>query len=101
MRQLRRVARWGVVALVLALAIRLAVTIMRGGPGAHNVPFDAWYGNWRAVALATAVFLAFLLGFARPRRRGEWRHAGLYSAFLISLFTEMFGLPCAGSRRRS
>ncbi len=93
MRPLWRLVRWGVVAVVLVLALRLAVTIVRGGPGAHNVPFDAWYGNWREVALATAVFLAFLLGFARPRRRGEWQQAGLYSAFLISLFTEMFGVP--------
>ena len=41
----------------------------------------------------TVVVLAFLLGFARPRRGAEWRNAGVYSAFLISLFTEMFGVP--------
>src|SRR4029453_4827078 len=28
-----------------------------------------------------------------PRRRTEWRNAGVYSAFLISLFAEMFGVP--------
>ncbi|NIN64997.1 MAG: isoprenylcysteine carboxylmethyltransferase family protein, partial [Anaerolineae bacterium] len=46
-----------------------------------------------AVFTITGLFLAFLLGFTKPRRRGEWRGAGLYAAFLISLFTEMFGLP--------
>lgn len=58
-----------------------------------NVPFEHWYGNWRGVVLATVLFLAFLLGFARPRRRLEWRRVGLYTAFLISLFSEMFGVP--------
>lgn len=52
-----------------------------------------YYGNWRAVLIATAVFALFLLGLARPRQRGKWRNVGLYVAFLISLFTEMFGIP--------
>ncbi|MEK6718219.1 MAG: isoprenylcysteine carboxylmethyltransferase family protein [candidate division NC10 bacterium] len=56
-------------------------------------PFHAWYGNWRTVALASLLFLAFLFGFTAPRRRAEWRNAGLASAFFISLFTEMFGIP--------
>ncbi|OGK93855.1 MAG: hypothetical protein A2X51_12320 [Candidatus Rokubacteria bacterium GWC2_70_24] len=66
---------------------------MRGAPGSHNVPFEYWYGHWRQALVLSAVFVAFLLGFARPRRRGEWRNAGLSAAFLISLFTEMFGIP--------
>ena len=93
MNRLWQIGRWGVVGLVVFLVIRVATDIMLGPPGAHNMPFQAWYGNWRAVGVATAIFLAFLLGFARPQRRGEWRQAGLYSAFLISLFTEMFGIP--------
>ncbi|MBI4571707.1 MAG: isoprenylcysteine carboxylmethyltransferase family protein [candidate division NC10 bacterium] len=56
-------------------------------------PFQAWYGNWRSMALASLLFLAFLFGFTTPRRRSEWRNAGLTSAFFISLFTEMFGIP--------
>ena len=88
-----RVARWGLVALVLAVVVKAAVATVRGGPGFHNVPFDAWYRDWREVLVATAIFLAFLLGFVRLRRPAEWRSAGLYAAFLISLFTEMFGVP--------
>jgi len=45
------------------------------------------------VALVTGIFLVFLLGFAQPLRPGEWRRAGLFAAFFISLFTEMFGIP--------
>jgi len=62
-------------------------------PMTHNVPFEAWYGNWQDVILVSAVFLAFVLGLAWPRGPAQWRNAGLYSAFLISLFVEMFGLP--------
>lgn len=54
---------------------------------------EAWYGNWPGVLLASGVFGAFLWGFLRPSRRAEWQTAGLAAAFLISLFTEMFGLP--------
>jgi hypothetical protein len=59
-----RIARWGLVALVLAVVVKAAVGMVRGGPGLHNVPFDAWYGDWREVLVASAIFLAFLLGFA-------------------------------------
>lgn len=89
--------RWSIVAIVVAACVWLLVEMLLQPPGAdeivQNVPFESWYGNWRAVFLATAVFAVFLLGFARPRRRMAWRNAGLYFAFLISLFTEMFGIP--------
>jgi protein-S-isoprenylcysteine O-methyltransferase Ste14 len=91
--RLWRIARWGLVALVLVVVVTTAVDTVRGGPGFHNVPFEAWYGDWREVLVATGIFLAFVLGFARPRRPAEWRSAGLCAAFLLSLFTEMFGLP--------
>lgn len=41
----------------------------------------------------TAVYSLFVLGFTLPRRKVEWRNAGLYTAFFISLFAEMFGFP--------
>lgn len=62
-------------------------------PMTHSLPFEDWYGNWHDVVLVSAVFLAFVLALAWPRSRAEWRNAGIYSAFLISLFVEMFGLP--------
>ncbi len=52
-----------------------------------------WYGDWRAVAFAVVYFSIFVLAFLySPRRRG-WRHLGVAEAFLVALFTEMFGLP--------
>lgn len=71
----------------------LIVKVLRDHPEAPGISFEAWYGNWPAVLAATGLFLIFLFGFTQPRRRGEWRGAGLYTAFLISLFTEMFGIP--------
>lgn len=59
----------------------------------HGVPFDDWYGNWDEAVIASALFLAFVLALAWPRGTTQWRNAGIYSAFLISLFAEMFGLP--------
>jgi protein-S-isoprenylcysteine O-methyltransferase Ste14 len=59
----------------------------------ENMPFDKWYGNWPMVLMVTGIFLFFLFFLTRPRRPKEWRGAGLTTAFFISLFTEMFGIP--------
>ena len=58
-----------------------------------KMPFENWYGNWPAVLMTTVVFLFFICFLTRPRSPKEWRGAGLISAFFISLFTEMFGIP--------
>src|SRR5690606_3061898 len=59
----------------------------------YNLPFEVWYGHWREAAIVSAVFLVFVLGLVWPRGSAEWRNAGMYTAFLISLFVEMFGIP--------
>lgn len=55
--------------------------------------FEQWYGNWKVVLVYVLLFAGFALGFARPRRRREWRGMGVFMAFLVALFTEMFGVP--------
>lgn len=87
------VIRWILAGLAVAWAVRLFVETVGERPGFHDVPHQIWYGNWRAVLILTGLFALFLFGFIRPRRRREWRNAGIYAAFLISLFTEMFGIP--------
>ena len=89
----RGVGRPVVVIGVIAGGGWLFLKVLRDRPQAPGIPFEAWYGNWPAVMVATGLFLLFLWGFTQPRRQGEWRGAGLYTAFLISLFTEMFGIP--------
>ncbi|MGH8546836.1 MAG: hypothetical protein ACREX3_25135, partial [Gammaproteobacteria bacterium] len=59
----------------------------------EDLPFEAWYGNWPAVVTTSVFFLVFLFFLTRPRKPKEWKGAGLTAAFLISLFTEMFGIP--------
>lgn len=85
--------RSGIWVAVSLLALAALLLTLRSRPDEMHESFQAWYGNWRAVALASLVFLAFLFGFTTPRRRTDWRNAGLTSAFFISLFTEMFGIP--------
>jgi protein-S-isoprenylcysteine O-methyltransferase Ste14 len=85
--------RNGIWVTIIVLALAALILTLREHPDGMRQPFQAWYGNWRSVALASLLFLAFLFGFTTPRRRAEWRNAGLTSAFFISLFTEMFGIP--------
>jgi protein-S-isoprenylcysteine O-methyltransferase Ste14 len=47
------------------------------------------YGLWLLVVLNSAIFISF----ARPRSRRDWRSFGAFSAFLVALFTEMYGFP--------
>lgn len=85
--------RWAIAGLVTAGGFWLLIETVRHVPGPLTVPFELWYGNWSAVLRVTALFTIFLFAFARPRRPAEWRNAGLTTAFFISLFTEMFGIP--------
>jgi len=93
LKRLWPLGRTAVVVLVLWTGTVLFYRTVTGWRGDHAVPFEKWYGSWPTVLLFVAVFSLFLFGFIRPRRRAEWGSAGIYTAFLISLFVEMFGLP--------
>jgi len=45
------------------------------------------------VLINTAVFVIFAFSFARPRTKRDWRSFGAFTAFLVALFTEMYGFP--------
>lgn len=51
------------------------------------------YGLWLLVIINSAVFIIFAFSFARPRTKRDWRSFGAFSAFLVALFTEMYGFP--------
>ncbi len=51
------------------------------------------YGLWDAVAINAALFIIFAFSFTHPRTARDWRSFGAFSAFLVALFTEMFGFP--------
>lgn len=51
------------------------------------------YGLWWFVILNAAIVIIFAFSFARPQTRRDWRSFGAFSAFLVALFTEMYGFP--------
>ena len=51
------------------------------------------YGLWSLVVINTAVFLIFAFSFTRPRTGRDWRSFGTFAAFIVALFTEMYGFP--------
>ena len=54
---------------------------------------DAAYGLWPLVVLNTALFVLFAVSFFHPRSSRDWRAMGGFTAFLVALFTEMYGVP--------
>ena len=57
-----------------------------------NVLNDIITKQWDIVVLSILVFLAFLIPLSF-RRKVNWAEYGLVSAFFVSLFVEMFGIP--------
>jgi len=51
------------------------------------------YGLWSLVVINVAVFAIFAFSFTRPRTARDWRSFGAFTAFLVALFTEMYGFP--------
>ncbi len=51
------------------------------------------YGLWPLVIINAAVFIIFAFSFFKPHTRRDWRSFGAFSAFLVALFTEMYGFP--------
>ena len=51
------------------------------------------YGMWVIAAFNVGLFLFFFLSFLPPRGFAEWRNLGVVTAFLVALFSEMYGFP--------
>ena len=51
------------------------------------------YGLWSLVVLNSAIFLFFAFSFTRPNTPRDWRAFGGFAAFIVALFTEMYGVP--------
>lgn len=54
---------------------------------------ESSYGLWMLVILNSAIFIFFAFSFAKPQTTTDWRSFGAFSAFIIALFTEMYGFP--------
>ncbi|OGT66197.1 MAG: isoprenylcysteine carboxyl methyltransferase [Gammaproteobacteria bacterium RIFCSPLOWO2_02_FULL_47_50] len=51
------------------------------------------YGLWSLVIINSAIFIIFAFSFAKPQTSRDWRSLGVFSAFIVALFTEMYGFP--------
>lgn len=51
------------------------------------------YGLWGLVILNIVLFVAFAYSFFKPQTRTDWRTLGSFSAFVVALFVEMYGVP--------
>lgn len=51
------------------------------------------YGLWFLVVVNSAIFILFAFSFFKPQTTRDWRSFGAFSAFLVALFTEMYGFP--------
>jgi protein-S-isoprenylcysteine O-methyltransferase Ste14 len=56
----------------------------------HEIPA---YGLWSLVIINSLVFILFAFSFFKPQTKRDWRTFGAFSAFIIALFTEMYGFP--------
>lgn len=54
---------------------------------------EAAYGLWSLVILNSAIFIFFAFSFTKPKTKTDWRSLGAFSAFIVALFTEMYGFP--------
>lgn len=54
---------------------------------------ESAYGLWALVILNSAIFIFFAYSFVKPQTKTDWRSLGAYSAFIVALFTEMYGFP--------
>ena len=51
------------------------------------------YGLWSLVILNSVIFIFFAFSFFKPTTQRDWRSFGAFSAFIVALFTEMYGFP--------
>jgi len=51
------------------------------------------YGLWGLAIVNSVIFILFAYTFFKPQTARDWRSFGAFSAFLVALFTEMYGFP--------
>jgi len=57
------------------------------------VSHESAYGLWELSIINSLVFILFASSFFKPRTSRDWRSFGAFSAFIVALFTEMYGFP--------
>lgn len=78
------------IALGIAAIVIIIAFIFNSAPGESGAN---GYGAWWMVILNVAIFLIFAFSFTKPKTKRDWRSFGAFSAFIVALFTEMYGFP--------
>ena len=51
------------------------------------------YGLWPLVVLNSVIFIVLAASFFHPKTGRDWKAMGVFSAFVVALFVEMYGFP--------
>src|SRR3989338_784762 len=51
------------------------------------------YGLWPIVIITSLFVIGLAWSFVKPKTSLDWRSLGAFSAFIVALFTEMYGFP--------
>ena len=51
------------------------------------------YGMWLTAIFMILFFTIFVIAFFKPNKKREWRNLGIFEAFIVALYAEMYGLP--------
>lgn len=51
------------------------------------------YGLWSLVIINSLIFIIFAFSFTHPKTSRDWRSLSGFAAFIVALFTEMYGFP--------
>ena len=51
------------------------------------------YGLWPLVVVDSALVIGFAVSFFHPAGKRDWRTLGMFAAFMVALFAEMYGYP--------
>ncbi|OGO77915.1 MAG: isoprenylcysteine carboxyl methyltransferase [Clostridiales bacterium GWB2_37_7] len=55
--------------------------------------YENAYGLWGSVIFNILIFSAFTFSAFKPTTKRDWRTLGAFTAFMVALFSEMFGFP--------
>ena len=71
----------------------LLIAFYQGALPMIHEPAEYAYSNYSGILISLLLFSFFILAYLVPTKKTEWKRAGLYEAFIIALFTEMYGFP--------
>ena len=54
---------------------------------------DSSYGLWASGIFYASIFIFFAFSFVIPNTKSDWLSLTAFSAFIVALFTEMYGFP--------